>query len=76
MIPTAILVSHCLLVSNSKLCNPLCQGSVRTMETFAFTGSLFVIYLVHPFFHQNVLSECSVLSSRVNDSFCPRFPDK
>ena len=55
MIPTVILISHCLLLSNSELCNLLCQGSVRTMETFAFTGSLFVICLVRPFFHQNVL---------------------
>lgn len=42
MIPTVIFISHCLLLSNSKLCNLLCQGSVRIMETFAFTGKLFV----------------------------------
>ena len=75
MIPTVILISHCLLLSNSKLCNLLCQGSVRTMETFAFTGSLFVICLVRPFFYHRFV-ECSVVFSRVNDSFCPRFPDK
>lgn len=76
MIPTVILISHCLLLSNSKLCNLLCQGSVRTMETFAFTGSLFVIYLVRPFPSSKCVVECSVVFYCVNDSFCPRFPDK
>lgn len=55
MIPTVILISHCLLLSNSKLCNLLCQGSVRIMETFAFTGKLFVFCLVRPFFYSNAL---------------------
>ena len=77
MIPTVILESHCLLLSNSKLCNLLCQGSVRTMETFAFTGSLFVTDLsCTSLLSSKSFVECSVVFYCVNDSFCPRFPDK
>jgi len=64
MILTVILVSHSLLLSNSKLCNLLCQGSVRTMETFAFTGSLSVICLARSLFHQYVLLSVFCFLSR------------